>query len=362
MAVRIALNGFGRIGRQIFKIIWQDFPQMEVVGIGVTDPTVTPTRAILLKYDSTYGVFPPEVEAVVEGKTHALRVDGKEVPIIARDRIEWLPWKDLAVDIVIEATGKYRDPDKAIGHILAGASRVIITAPDKPMGSADFTVVMGINEHRFDPEKHTLISCASCTTNCLAPVAKVLHERFGIEQGLLTTVHAYTTSQQLLDKAHKDPRRARSANLSIIPTTTGAAEALAAVMPELLGKCTGMALRVPVPSVSLVDFTVELTRKATAKEINAAFKEESQGGLKGILGVTDKPLVSVDFVKDPRSAVVDLSLTQTVGRLAKVFAWYDNEWGYSYRVCDLAHYLAQRDPNISPRLTQKEEVLMAARS
>lgn len=357
MPVRIALNGFGRIGRQIFKILWQDFPQLEVVGIGVTDPTMTETRAILLKYDSTYGEFPPEVEAVVEDKKNALLVDGKEIPVIARDRIEWLPWKDLGVDIVIEATGKYRDADKAVGHILAGASRVIITAPDKPMGSADFTVVLGVNEHRFDPEKHTIISCASCTTNCLAPLAKVLHERFGIVQGLLTTVHAYTTSQQLLDKADKDPRRARAAALSIIPTTTGAAEAVAAVLPELYGKFTGTALRVPVPTVSLVDFTVQLARKATVQEINGAFGEEAQGRLKGILGVTEKPLVSVDFVKDPRSAVVDLTLTQAIGHLAKVFAWYDNEWGYSYRICDLAYYIAKRDPALAPRLAQKEPVL-----
>lgn len=362
MAVRIGLNGFGRIGRQIFKIIWQDFPQMEVVGIGVTDPTVTPSRAILLKYDSTYGVFPPEVEAIVEGKTNALRVDRREIPIIARDRIEWLPWKELGADIVIEATGKYRDADKAIGHILAGAQRVIITAPDKPLGSADLTVVMGINEHRFDPEKHNLISCASCTTNCLAPVAKILHERFGIVSGLMTTVHAYTSDQRLLDKAHKDPRRARAAALSIIPTTTGAANAMAAVLPELYGKCTGYALRVPVPTVSLVDFTAQLERKASPQEVNRAFVEESQGKFKGIIGVTDKPLVSIDFVKDPRSAVVDLTLTMAVGHLVKVAAWYDNEWAYSYRVSDLAYYIAQQDPNIAPRLKEKEPVLMAARS
>lgn len=361
MAVRIAFNGFGRIGRQAFKILWDEFPELEVVGISINDPTVTRTRAVLLQHDSVYGEWPHEVEPRVVGReVNSLVVDGREIPLFVKDRIEWLPWKELGVDLVIEATGKYRDADQAVGHIMAGAKRVIITAPDKPLGSADLTVVYGVNHDRFDPEQHYLISCASCTTNCLAPVIKVLQEGFGVRAGLLTTVHAYTSSQSLVDHAQKDPRRSRAASLSIVPSSTGAAETVAIIMPQFLGRFSGTALRVPTPTVSIVDFTTQLERPAVVDEIHRAFRDAAAGQLKGILGVTEKPLVSVDFVKNPHSAIVDLTMTLAVEELVKVFAWYDNEWGYAHRVCDLAYYLAQRDPALAERLTPREAVPQSA--
>lgn len=355
MPVRVALNGFGRIGRNTFKVLWEKYPQLQVAAISVTDPHVTETRALLLKYDSTHGVFPPSVEARVEGRFSSLIVDGRLIPVIARGGLEKLPWHQMGIDIVVEATGYYRDGRVASGHLRAGARKVILTAPPKPLDSVDLVVVMGVNESSYDPERHHIISNTSCTTNCLAPVARVLHEEFGIAEGLLTTVHSYTSSQRLTDKTHTDPRRARAAGLSIIPTSTGAAQMVGVVMPELEGRFDGTAIRVPTPAVSLVDFTVRLERPASAEEINQAFRDRAQGDLKGILGLVNEPLVSVDFRKDPRSAVVDGLLTMTAGSMAKVFAWYDNEWGYSHRVADFASYMSQSDAQLRARLDDGEE-------
>ncbi|MFS8501084.1 MAG: type I glyceraldehyde-3-phosphate dehydrogenase, partial [Caldicoprobacter sp.] len=302
----------------------------------INDLTDAATLAHLLKYDSCYGKFNGEVVA----KEDSLVVNGKEIKILAEKDPANLPWKDLGVDIVIESTGLFTSRDKAVKHIEGGAKKVIITAPAK---NEDITVVMGVNEDKYDPANHHIISNASCTTNCLAPVAKVLHQKFGIKKGLMTTVHSYTNDQRILDLPHRDLRRARAAALSIIPTTTGAAKAVALVLPELKGKLNGFAMRVPTPTVSVVDFVAELEKPTTAEEINAALKEAAEGPMKGILGYEEEPLVSIDFKQDPRSSIVDALSTMVIeGTLAKVVAWYDNEWGYSNRVADLIMYIASK--------------------
>jgi len=331
MAVKVGINGFGRIGRHFFRAAYKD-PSLQIVA--VNDITDAKTLAHLLKYDSVHGRF----EASVEVKENAIVVNGKEVQVLACKDAADLPWGKLGVEIVIECTGRYTDRDGAGKHIAAGAKRVIISAPAK---GEDATFVMGVNEKTFDPAKHFILSNASCTTNCLAPVAKVLLDTFGIERGLMTTIHAYTNDQKILDLPHKDLRRARAAGVSMIPTTTGAAKAVSLVIPELKGRLDGMAIRVPTPNVSVVDLTAELSKSATAEEINAAMRKASEGPMKGYLQYVDEPLVSVDFNHDPASSSFDALSTKVIGgKMAKVLAWYDNEWGYSCRLVDLAKYVA----------------------
>lgn len=327
MTVSIAINGFGRIGRMVFRqAIVQD--ELNIVAINASYPAET--LAHLIKYDTNHGPF----NGTVETEENALIVNGKRVQLIAERDPRVLPWKDMGVDIVIEATGKFNDRDKAAMHLEAGAKKVILTAPGK---NEDITVVLGVNDELLDLTKHDVISNASCTTNCLAPVAKVLNDTFGIENGLMTTVHAYTNDQNNLDNPHKDLRRARNCASSIIPTSTGAAKALTLVLPELKGKLHGMALRVPTPNVSLVDLVVDLEKDVTAEEVNAAFKAAAEGPMKGILNITMEPLVSSDFNTTTFSSTVDGLTTMVMGtRKVKVLAWYDNEWGYSARVVDLA--------------------------
>jgi glyceraldehyde 3-phosphate dehydrogenase len=333
MAVKVGINGFGRIGRNIVRAARQQGADIEFVA--VNDITTAAVSAHLLKYDTILGHYPGTVS--VDGDT--IVVDGKKVKVLAEREPGKLPWGELGVEVVIESTGKFTDANLAKAHIDAGARKVIISAPAK---NEDLTVVLGVNEKTYDPAKHHVISNASCTTNCLAPVAKVLSDSFGIETGFMTTVHSYTNDQVILDTAHKDLRRARAAALAIIPTSSGAAKALHLVLPELKGKLTGFALRVPTPDVSLVDLTVILGKATTAEEINAAFSKAAEGELKGILGVTDEPLVSADFLHESRSTVVDLLSTLVIGdRHAKVLAWYDNEWGYSCRTVDLVKYIAK---------------------
>jgi len=334
MGIRVAINGFGRIGRNAFKAALGKGIDLEFVAIN--DLTDAETLAHLLKYDSCYGQFKGDVLA----KDDALIVNGKEIKIFKETDPSKLPWADLKVDVVIESTGKFTNKEDAVKHINAGAKKVIITAPAK---NEDITIVMGVNEKMYDPEKHHVISNASCTTNCLAPVAKVLHEKFGIKRGLMTTVHSYTNDQRILDLPHKDLRRARAAALSIIPTTTGAAKAVALVLPELKGKLNGFALRVPTPTVSIVDFVAEVEKETTVEEVNKALKEASEGELRGILGYTEEPLVSVDFKGDERSSIVDALSTMVIeGKMVKVVSWYDNEWGYSCRVIDLIKYMEEK--------------------
>ncbi len=326
MAVKVAINGFGRIGRLVMRAAAE---KQDIDVVAINDLTDAETNAHLFKYDSVHGTFPGEVK--VSGDE--IVINGKPVKVFSEKDPHNLPWGDLGVQIVVEATGKFRDKEKASAHLDAGAKKVIITAPAK---NEDFTVVMGVN-----PANHHIISNASCTTNCLAPVAKVLNDKFGIVRGLMTTTHAYTNDQQVLDLAHKDLRRARAAAQSMIPTTTGAAKAVALVLPELKGKLTGIAVRVPTPNVSLVDLVVELGKAATVEEINQAFKDAAAGELKGILAYSDIPLVSRDYNGDPHSAIVDGPCTMVIGdTMAKVFAWYDNEWAYSLRVLDFALYMA----------------------
>lgn len=333
MAIRVGINGFGRIGRNVFRAA---FSQGDIEFVAINDLTDARTLAHLLKYDSVHGRFPLSVEA----KDDAIIVDGKEIKVLAEREPGNLPWGDLGVDYVVESTGFFTDGTKAAAHLEAGAKKVIISAPAK---NEDLTVVMGVNHEQYDPEKHHIISNASCTTNCLAPVAKVIDEEFGIVRGLMTTVHAYTNDQRILDLPHKDLRRARAAAVNIIPTTTGAAVAVGLVLPHLKGKLDGFAMRVPVSDVSIVDFVAQLKKPTTAEEINAALKRASEGSLKGILGYTQEPLVSQDFVGDPHSSIVDASMTTVIdGDFAKVVAWYDNEWGYSCRVGDLIRYMASR--------------------
>ena len=332
MAVNVGINGFGRIGRNFFRAAYKD-PSLRIVA--VNDITDAKTLAHLLKYDSVHGRF----EASVEVKENAIVVNGKEVQVLACKDAADLPWGKLGVEIVIESTGRYTDRDGAGKHIAAGAKRVIISAPAK---GEDGTFVMGVNEKTFDPAKHFILSNASCTTNCLAPVAKVLLDTFGIERGLMTTIHSYTNDQKILDLPHKDLRRARAAGMSMIPTTTGAAKAVSLVIPELKGRLDGMAIRVPTPNVSVVDLTAELSKSATAEEINAAMKKASEGPMKGILQYVDEPLVSIDFNHDPASSCFDALSTKVIGgKMVKVLSWYDNEWGYSCRLVDLAKYVSK---------------------
>jgi len=333
MKAKVAINGFGRIGRMVFRNAI-DAENLTIVAINASYPPET--LAHLIKYDSTHGKFAGEVVALEDG----LLVNGKKVLLLNSRDPQQLPWKELDIDIVIEATGKFNSKEKASLHLEAGAKRVILTAPGK---NEDVTIVMGVNEEMLDIDNHFIISNASCTTNCLAPVVKVLDQTFGIENGLMTTVHAYTNDQKNIDNPHKDLRRARSCAQSIIPTTTGAAKALALVLPHLKGKLHGMALRVPTPNVSLVDLVVDLKREVTVDEVNEAFIRAANGSLKGILDFTTEPLVSIDFNTNPHSAIIDgLSTMVMEGRKVKVLAWYDNEWGYSCRVVDLANLVAHK--------------------
>ncbi len=335
MTIRVGINGFGRIGRQSLKAILERHPQ-DIEVVAVNDLTSTQTNAHLLKYDSTYGRFPGEVEATDD----ALIVNGHRIQVISQRDPAQIPWGDLGVQLVIESTGFFTDANKAAAHLQGGAKKVIISAPAK---GEDLTVVLGVNEHMYDPARHTIISNASCTTNCLAPTAKVLNDKFGIERGLMNTIHSYTNDQRILDQVHSDLRRARTAGANIIPTTTGAARALALVIPELKGRFDGMSLRVPTVTVSVVDFVIT-TRKETSKDaINDAFKEAAAGALNGILTYNEEPLVSSDFRGDSHSSIVDgLSTMVLGGNMVKVIAWYDNEWGYSSRVADLAHFIGQK--------------------
>jgi len=335
MATRVGINGFGRIGRQSLKAMLERHPNdLEVVA--VNDLTDTQTNAHLLKYDSTYGRFPGEVEATAD----SLIVNGHTVKVISQRDPAQIPWSDLGVDIVIESTGLFTDAPKAAAHLQGGAKKVIISAPAK---GEDLTIVLGVNQDMYDPAKHRIISNASCTTNCLAPAAKVLNDSFGIERGLMNTIHSYTNDQRILDQVHKDLRRARSAGTNIIPTTTGAARALALVIPELKGRFDGMSLRVPTITVSVVDFVAIVRKEATKEDVNDAFKQTANGPLQGILEYTDEPLVSSDFRGDPHSSIIDGQSTMvTGGNMVKVIAWYDNEWGYSCRVADLVDFIAKK--------------------
>jgi glyceraldehyde 3-phosphate dehydrogenase len=334
MSVRVGINGFGRIGRQSLKALIERAPDIEVVA--VNDIVDVPTNALLFKYDSTYGAY----AGTVAHTEDAIVVDGREIKVLQVADPAQLPWKALGVDIVIESTGRFTDADKARVHIDAGARKVLISAPAK---KEDVTIVLGVNDAAYDPAKHHVISNASCTTNCLAPAVKVVHDGWTIRRGLMNTIHSYTNDQKILDVAHKDPRRARAAALNIIPTTTGAAKALALVIPDLKGKVDGFSLRVPTPTVSVVDFTAELERETSVEELNAAFRAAAAGPMKGILGVSDEPLVSSDFRGDTRSSIIDAACTMVLGgNFVKVIAWYDNEWGYSCRVADLVKIIAER--------------------
>ena len=334
MSVRIGINGFGRIGRNVLRAAREQSPDLEIVA--VNDITTPEMLAHLLKYDSVFGRFPGSV--TVDGDT--ITVDGHPIKVLAEREPQLLPWRDLGVDIVVESTGHFNDGERARAHLDAGARKVVITAPAK---HEDVTLCMGVNDSTYNAAEHHVISNASCTTNCLAPIAKVLNDSFGIETGFMTTVHAYTKDQEILDAPHKDQRRARAAGLSIIPTTTGAAKAVALVLPELKGRFNGLALRVPVPDVSLVDLTATLSKAATAEEINAAMREAASGPLNGILAVSEEQLVSVDFLHDLHSSILDAPSTMVLGdRTVKVLSWYDNEWGYSCRVIDLVNLVASR--------------------
>ena len=334
MAVKVGINGFGRIGRNIVRAARERDSELEIVA--VNDITTAGTLAHLFLHDSVLGRYPGTVAA--NGDT--ITIDGKAIRVFAERDPQRIPWRDAGVDIVVESTGLFTNADKARAHIDAGASKVVISAPAT---GEDITVCMGVNDAAYNPAEHNIISNASCTTNCLAPVAKVLSETYGIETGFMTTVHAYTNDQVILDAPHKDLRRARAAGLSIIPTTTGAAKAVSLVLPELKGKFHGYALRVPVPDVSLVDLTVTLSKSATVEDINAEMHEAADGALRGILGVSDEQLVSMDFLKDSHSSIFDAPSTMMLGdRTAKVLAWYDNEWGYSCRCVDLVEHIAAR--------------------
>jgi glyceraldehyde 3-phosphate dehydrogenase len=334
MATRVAINGFGRIGRNILRAAKKANADFDFVA--VNDITDNKTLAHLLKYDSVHGKYPGTVEVSSNG----LLVDGDEIRVTAEKDPANLPWKDLGVDLVFEGTGRFTERAGAAKHLDAGARKVIITAPAK---GEDITIVMGVNEEKYDNEKHAVISNASCTTNCLAPVVKVLLENFGFKKGLMLTVHAYTNDQNILDLPHKDLRRARAAGMSIIPTTTGAAKATALVIPEVKGKIDGLAMRVPTPDVSVVDLTAELEKKVTVEMLQDAFRTAANGKLKGILSVSEEPLVSIDFTGNNNSSIVDLMSTFVIGdQMVKVLSWYDNEWGYSMRCVDLAQYVIKQ--------------------
>jgi glyceraldehyde 3-phosphate dehydrogenase len=330
MALRVAINGFGRIGRSVLRAAVNE---NAIEFVAINDLTDARTLAHLLKYDSVHGIFPGKVEA----KENALVVNGKTIRIFAVRNPAELPWKDEKIDVVLESTGLFTAREKAEMHLQAGARKVIISAPAT---NEDITIVMGVNHQRYDASKHNIISNASCTTNCLAPVAKVLQDSFGIEKGLVTTIHSYTNDQNILDLPHKDLRRARAAAMSMIPTTTGAAKAVSLVLPELKGKLDGMAIRVPTPNVSVVDLVVMLSKKTDANEVNAALKQAAEGSLKGILGYSDEPLVSIDYNDNPLSSIVDSLSTKVLeGNMVKVISWYDNETGFSQRIVDLMNMI-----------------------
>lgn len=335
-SARIAINGFGRIGRQTFRVLTEKYPHLEVVAIN--DLTDNKTLAHLLEYDSTYGKYPESVEVMGDD---TLKVGNKEIKILSERNPADLPWGEMNIDIVLECTGVFRSREQMQMHIDAGCKKVILSAPAKD--EIDGTFVLGVNEENYDAAVHNLIANASCTTNCLAPVVKVLHNAFGIKRGLMTTIHSYTNDQKLLDLPHSDLRRARATMASIIPTTTGAAKAVTQVIPELKGKLNGMAFRVPTPTGSVVDFVVDLEKDVTKEEVNQALRSAAEGELKGILDYNEKPLVSVDYHQDPHSSIVDgLSTDVMDNNMVKVIAWYDNEWGYSNRYADLCDYVAQK--------------------
>lgn len=337
MRIKIGINGFGRIGRQVLKAI-KKYHTDKFDVVAINDLYDSETNARLFKYDSNYGIYPGSVE-VRDGN---IVVDGDEIKVLAERDPGNLPWKELGVDIVIESTGVFKDTSITPGpqsHIQAGAKKVIISAPSK---GEDLTIVLGVNDELYDPAKHHIISNASCTTNCLAPPVKVLHEKFGIARGLMTTIHSYTTTQRILDLAHKNARRARAAALNIIPTTTGAAAALSKVIPEMKGKFDGFALRVPTPTVSIVDMVVELEKEVSIEEVNQALKSAAEGELSGIMGYTEELLVSMDYKGNPLSSIIDSDLTNVMdGNMVKVVSWYDNEWGYSCRTADMAALLGK---------------------
>ncbi|HJW88435.1 MAG TPA: type I glyceraldehyde-3-phosphate dehydrogenase [Dehalococcoidia bacterium] len=335
MATKIGINGFGRVGRQTLRAVLERHPnKLEVVAVNdLTDPR---TNAHLLRWDSNYGRYPGKVEAAPD----AIVVDGKRIKVIAERDPAKIPWKDLGVEVVVESTGIFTDAAKAGAHLQAGAKKVIITAPAK---GEDVTVVLGVNEKAYDPARHHVISNASCTTNCIAPVVKVLNDKFGVVKGLMSTIHAYTNDQRLLDMYHSDLRRARAAAMNIVPTTTGAARAVTLVIPELKGRLHGVAFRVPVSTVSLCDFVADLSRDVSVEEVNSAFREAAQGPLKGLLEYCEEELVSSDFKGNPASAIFDAPSTIVIGgNMVKVLAWYDNEWGYSCRVADLTAYIVDK--------------------
>ena len=335
MTVKVGINGFGRIGRQVLKAILDYYPD-DIRVLAINDLFDAETNAHLLRYDSNYGKFPGTV--TVEGGN--LIVNGQEIKVFAQRDPAQLPWGDLGVQIVVESTGVFRQREKAALHLQAGAKKVVISAPAK---GEDITIVLGVNEEKYDPASHHIISNASCTTNCLAPAAKIVNDSFGIVKGLMTTIHSYTNDQKILDLPHKDMRRARAAALNIIPTTTGAAKALALVIPALKGKVDGMAMRVPTPTVSIVDFVVQVEKEITTESLRAAFAAAAEGALEGILGYSEEPLVSMDFKGDPRSSIVDGLSTMVIGgNMAKVITWYDNEWAYSVRVADLIKFMAEK--------------------
>lgn len=335
MATKIGINGFGRVGRQVLKAIF-DYHKGELEVVALNDLTDTKTNAHLLKYDSNYGKYPGTIEATAD----SIIVDGKKIKVIAEKEPAKIAWKDLGVEIVVESTGRFTEADKAAAHFQGGAKKVIITAPAK---GEDITIVLGVNQDKYDPAKHRVISNASCTTNCIAPIVKVLHDSFGVSKGLMTTAHSYTNDQRILDTVHKDLRRARAAALNIIPTTTGAAKAVTQVIPELKGKIHGLALRVPTSTVSIVDFVADLNKEVTVEEVNNALRAASEKSLKGILEVCDEPLVSIDFKGNPASSIVDSLSTMVIGgNMVKVLGWYDNEWAYSCRVADLAAFMARK--------------------
>ncbi|MBM4185349.1 MAG: type I glyceraldehyde-3-phosphate dehydrogenase [Gemmatimonadetes bacterium] len=338
MALRVAINGLGRIGRNVLRCAKQS-GRTDMDFVAINDLTDAATLAHLIKYDSVHRRYPGAVSASKD----AIQVDGDEIKVFAERDPAKLPWRDLEVDVVIESTGIFTDRAGAAKHLEAGARKVIISAPAK---KEDITIVLGVNEGSYDPDKHDVVSNASCTTNCLAPVVKVLLDQFGVRHGLMTTVHSYTNDQNILDLPHKDLRRARAAAMSMIPTTTGAAKATGLVLPQVAGKIDGIAVRVPTADVSVVDLVAEVERDTTKEEVNAALKAAAGGPMRGILGVSDEPLVSVDYTGDPRSSVVDALSTAVMNkRMVKVLSWYDNEWGYSSRVVDLAAYIGERLPS-----------------
>jgi len=333
MVTKVGINGFGRVGRQVLKAIFQHHSKTLDVAV-INDLTDTKTNAHLLRWDSNYGRYPGKVEATVD----AIVVDGKPVKVVAQRDPAKIPWRDFGVEIVIESTGLFTDAEKAAAHFEGGAKKVLISAPAK---KEDITIVLGVNEDKYDPKKHRIISNASCTTNCIAPMVKVLHQSFGVKRGFMATIHAYTNDQRILDQVHSDLRRARAAAINIVPTTTGAARAVTQVIPELKGRLDGVAYRVPVPTVSMCDFVADLEKDVTVEQVNQAFRAAAQGPLKGIMEYCDEPLVSMDFKGNSSSAIVDALSTMILGgSMVKVLGWYDNEWGYSCRLADLTVYVA----------------------